>query len=109
MLGERSGFVENYNPDFNDGSNFFSSSWLGLVGGSYFEGWRVVGWCAEPPNNNLVADINFYGFAKFSSAHPGVTNFAFCDGSVHSIPNDVPVETFRALGSIDGGEVIGEY
>ena len=89
MLGERSGEISGFDPAFNEGSNFFSSSWLGIVGNSNFSGWRVVAWCSESPNSQLVFDGNFYGFAKFSSAHPGISNFAFCDGSVHSISDTI--------------------
>lgn len=41
---------------------------------------------------------------SISSAHPGGSNFLFCDGSVHFLPDDVPLETLRGLLTRDGGE-----
>ena len=40
----------------------------------------------------------------FGSNHPTVTNFAFGDGSVHSIPNSISLEVFRQLGSRKSSE-----
>jgi prepilin-type N-terminal cleavage/methylation domain-containing protein/prepilin-type processing-associated H-X9-DG protein len=46
----------------------------------------------------------------FSSFHTGVTNFVFCDGSVHSIRNGVDPATWVGLCTPEGGEVIsGDY
>ncbi|WP_165251051.1 DUF1559 family PulG-like putative transporter [Paludisphaera soli] len=41
-----------------------------------------------------------------SSFHSGGVNAAFCDGSVRFIRNSVDRETWRALGTMAGGEVI---
>ena len=40
-----------------------------------------------------------------SSYHPGGVNALFADGSVHFVKNSVSPVTWRALGSIAGGEV----
>jgi len=94
LLGERS-------------SATFDSQWAGVVTGSKFPGWRVVGWTGEPPNNEGSSEAHFHGFAQFNSTHMGgVTNFAFADGSVHSIDENVTKDLFFALGTIRGGEVI---
>ncbi len=42
----------------------------------------------------------------FRSDHSGGANFVFGDGSVRFLRNDIPIETYQALGSRDGGEVI---
>jgi prepilin-type N-terminal cleavage/methylation domain-containing protein/prepilin-type processing-associated H-X9-DG protein len=42
----------------------------------------------------------------FISRHPGGSNFAFADGSVHFLKNSINLRTFCALGSIAGGEVL---
>jgi prepilin-type N-terminal cleavage/methylation domain-containing protein/prepilin-type processing-associated H-X9-DG protein len=42
----------------------------------------------------------------FGSNHTGVTNFVFLDGSVRPIADGMDNLTFRALGTIAGGEVI---
>jgi prepilin-type processing-associated H-X9-DG protein len=41
-----------------------------------------------------------------SSRHPGGVNALFADGSVHFSKNTINPITWRALGSVAGGEVI---
>lgn len=43
---------------------------------------------------------------RFGSWHPGITQFAFGDGSVRPISNAIPVTILSALGSKAGSEVI---
>jgi len=95
LLGERS-------------SDTFDSTWAGVVTGTEFTGWRVIGWTGEPPNNKRNSDeAHFHGFAQFNSMHfGGATNFAFADGSVHAIDENVTPDLFYALGTIRGGEII---
>lgn len=45
----------------------------------------------------------------FRSTHPGGCNFLFADGSVKFIRQSIDMATYRALGSRNGGEVIGDY
>lgn len=63
---------------------------------------RVAGWNAcwtNWPNNQ-----------GFSSLHTGGAQFAFCDGSVHFISENIDLATYRNLATIAGGEVIsGEF
>jgi prepilin-type processing-associated H-X9-DG protein len=40
------------------------------------------------------------------SYHPGGVNALFADGSVHWIKNSINYQTWHALGTIAGGEVI---
>jgi prepilin-type N-terminal cleavage/methylation domain-containing protein/prepilin-type processing-associated H-X9-DG protein len=55
-----------------------------------------------------------YRFHGYGSNHPGGANFAFCDGSVHFLPNSVSttmvgnITQLDALSSRAGGEVIPE-
>lgn len=44
-----------------------------------------------------------------SSLHPGGAQFLLCDGSSRFIPETIAIRTYSALGTMDGGEVIGEY
>ncbi len=47
-----------------------------------------------------------YAAVTSRSYHPGVVNALFADGSVHSVKNSINVQTWRALGTVGGGEVI---
>jgi prepilin-type N-terminal cleavage/methylation domain-containing protein/prepilin-type processing-associated H-X9-DG protein len=46
---------------------------------------------------------------NFRSFHTGGAQFAFCDGSVHFLSENIDMGTYRALSTIGGGEVIGEF
>lgn len=60
-----------------------------------------------PPNSQLgKADADFIE-RPFGSNHPGVTQFAFVDGSVQTLPNGVDLQIYLALATSSGGEVIG--
>jgi prepilin-type processing-associated H-X9-DG protein len=50
---------------------------------------------------------NTLGQWGFRSFHPGGVNFAFADGSVKFIKNSVNLNTYRALGTRNVGEVVG--
>jgi prepilin-type N-terminal cleavage/methylation domain-containing protein/prepilin-type processing-associated H-X9-DG protein len=71
----------------------------------------AIATCAIDPNagrsdgSDYDADdwANVYGF---SSLHPGGLQFAFADGSVRFLGNDVPRTLYRALATRDGGEVV---
>ncbi|TWT39239.1 DUF1559 domain-containing protein [Blastopirellula retiformator] len=40
----------------------------------------------------------------FSSKHPGGANFVMADASVHFLPETIDFDTYRGLGTINGGE-----
>jgi hypothetical protein len=46
---------------------------------------------------------------SFRSTHPGGAQFVLCDGAVRFISQTINMPTYKALGSKDGGEVVGEY
>ena len=52
-------------------------------------------------------DQSTYAAATARSYHPGRVNAGLLDGSVHAINNDIELETWRSLGTIAGGEVVG--
>ena len=107
LMGERS-------------ANVFDSQWPGIIDGSEHTGWRVVGWTGEPPNNpprrdpvvivnddgsEEILEIHFHGFAQFNSMHGGgLTTFAFVDGSVRFISDDIDPRVFKAMGTIKNGD-----
>jgi prepilin-type N-terminal cleavage/methylation domain-containing protein/prepilin-type processing-associated H-X9-DG protein len=43
------------------------------------------------------------------SRHPGGVNVSFIDGSVHFVSDTIDLDTWRALGSRDGGEVVPSW
>jgi prepilin-type N-terminal cleavage/methylation domain-containing protein/prepilin-type processing-associated H-X9-DG protein len=47
-----------------------------------------------------------FGAVPARSYHPGGVNAGFCDGSVHFLKDTIDYTTYRALGTINGGEVI---
>ena len=106
MLGERS---KGHLNSARGVSGEFDSTWVGVVTGSPFTGWRVLGWTGEPPNNDpgQNSEVHFHGFAQFNSAHVGgITICGFADGSIHSIRDEISPRVFEALGSTRGGEII---
>jgi prepilin-type processing-associated H-X9-DG protein len=42
-----------------------------------------------------------------NSGHTNGVNLCLCDGSVRFVPNSVSLTTWRAVGSRNGGEVLG--
>ncbi len=56
----------------------------------------------------LATDVDDASHNKFGGPHPGVTMFAFLDGHVEAMSNDVEIETLKAMSSIAGGEVISK-
>lgn len=44
----------------------------------------------------------------FGSMHTGGAQFARADGSVAFLSESIALATFRALGTVAGGEVVGE-
>jgi prepilin-type N-terminal cleavage/methylation domain-containing protein/prepilin-type processing-associated H-X9-DG protein len=63
---------------------------------------------------NVVNAINTPNTATFNniamgSQHPQGCNFVLADGSVRFVRESIPLGTYRALASRNGGEVIGDY
>ncbi|MGL4514997.1 MAG: DUF1559 domain-containing protein [Lacipirellulaceae bacterium] len=58
------------------------------------------------PNAKLDGPSAAFVQRPFSSQHPGVTNFVYCDGSVHPLADDIDLSTYYGLGTVNGGEVI---
>jgi type II secretory pathway pseudopilin PulG len=62
---------------------------------------RIAGWAAcrsDWPNNT-----------GFNSMHPGGVHMGMGDGSAHFFSENIDLSTWRNLGTISGGEVVGEF
>jgi hypothetical protein len=62
----------------------------------------------DPPNScvsRLAAGVHF-NYLPLGSFHPGITQFAFIDGSVHIIADDIELEVYKDLATVNGGEVV---
>lgn len=66
-------------------------------------------------NNAITSASEYYsingaaGSWNLTSAHPGGVQFLFGDGSSHFISETINLNTYRDLGSIRDGNVLGEY
>jgi prepilin-type processing-associated H-X9-DG protein len=67
---------------------------------------NCLGAATHPPDWVIVPACQSLGQFGFRSLHPGGSNFAFADGSVKFIKDSINLETYRALGTRAGGEVI---
>jgi len=60
----------------------------------------------NPPNICVTRfDINF-NYLPLGSFHPGITQFAFVDGSVHLIADNIELEVYKDLATVNGDEVV---
>ena len=87
-------------------------------GNSFYDGFTT----ALPPNTRspagtpaLDSDLSSededdggptYAAITSRSYHPGCVNAVFADGSVHTVKDSINYQTWRALGTVGGGEVI---
>jgi len=70
---------------------------------------------AAIPLNTSIPGKQLYGAGdwpnvySFRSMHSGGANFCMADGSVRMVSDSINLATYRALSTVNGGEVIGDY
>jgi hypothetical protein len=87
MFGESTG----KGAESNDPTNIYHAPY----------GWMGAGvmWTANSPGIETTA------FSRFSSEHPGIVQYCFADGSVHSLSTEIEFALFHALSTMKYGEV----
>jgi prepilin-type N-terminal cleavage/methylation domain-containing protein/prepilin-type processing-associated H-X9-DG protein len=102
LIGEAS-------PEDQNSSAFMSDGDWATTGMQLNFDWANSGFCIDgsgTPNSAVCWQI----MRGFRSDHPGVVQFAFCDGSVRAISEEISHRTLRALSTRARGEVTnGEY
>ncbi len=69
----------------------------------------LVSWCVSNPTNNepCISGASYDTlFLASRSRHPGIVDTLFGDGSARAVKNSISLSVWRALGSIQGGEVV---
>jgi prepilin-type N-terminal cleavage/methylation domain-containing protein len=60
------------------------------------------------PNTCATRDTTDFNYLPMGSYHPGVTQFAYIDGSVHIISDNIDRDLYKALGTTAYNEVLSE-
>jgi prepilin-type N-terminal cleavage/methylation domain-containing protein/prepilin-type processing-associated H-X9-DG protein len=100
--------------DFDTNGDFFNDD-VNTVGGRFMTintpNSSAADQLAYCVGDNIFAPCNTNSPYAVSarSMHTGGVNTSFCDGSVHFISNSVSLQTWQALGTMNGGEVVGDY
>ena len=86
--------------------------WSGIRGANWISGFGSAGGAINgwyPPNHPLPdLSIRAYLAAGPRSNHAGGAMISFADGSVQFISDSIELETFRAMWTVNGNEVITE-
>jgi prepilin-type N-terminal cleavage/methylation domain-containing protein/prepilin-type processing-associated H-X9-DG protein len=69
----------------------------------------VVSWNTGPADPLMPVSGAGGQFSAARSRHTGGVNVVLCDGSVRLVSNFISLATWKALGTMDGGEVVGAY
>ena len=88
--------------------NDLAYQWRSDYGGYWLQGFHMTLYThAGPPNTRSCAFPPSSMLMVPNSAHTGGLNLMLCDGSVRFVANGVSLQTWRAVGTRNGGEVIG--
>ncbi len=98
MLGEKYINPDDYLTGLDGGDDWsmYTGQQDDIVRGAYCGDTTQPTTCLTPMQDTPGLMGNFSG-GGFGSAHSGVTNFAFCDGSLHTISNSIDPEVHRRL------------
>jgi prepilin-type N-terminal cleavage/methylation domain-containing protein/prepilin-type processing-associated H-X9-DG protein len=66
-------------------------------------------WHSAPPGSRSCMFPPQRIMTTANSNHPGGVNLLLCDGSVRFVPYSIDLPTWRALGTRNGGEALGDY
>lgn len=111
------GLANGYQPP-NDPAQFeaatvaISRGWAGQRGAGWIHGREYwTNYHHYHPPNSTVPDMGSCGNGIFGarSEHMGGVNVLMCDGSVRFASDSIDLDTWRALATRGGGEVIGEW
>ncbi|REJ89129.1 MAG: DUF1559 domain-containing protein [Planctomycetota bacterium] len=86
----------------NDQLGWFTT-WVGRVAEGEEAFQRVLGSLDHTPNDPVAH------FDDYSSQHEGGAQFVLADGHVRFISENMNLFVYRAVGTISGGEVVGEF
>ena len=81
------------------------------VGGPWLQGYHSTTsyWHTAPPNTRSCMFPPSRIMTTANSNHSAIVNVCLCDGSVRSVNNSIGIATWRALGTRNGGEVLGDF
>ncbi|HEX6963866.1 MAG TPA: DUF1559 domain-containing protein, partial [Lacipirellula sp.] len=60
--------------------------------------------CVARNPANCITGVVQFNHLPMGSFHPGITQFVNVDGSVRGIPDDIDINVYKALATVDGGE-----
>jgi len=107
FFGETQGEVVNNDRQFCWGIGWQESIPIGTAFDKSNSNWIIPSPGLNPFINSEGSTV--YSSLQFSSAHLGVVNFAFADGSTHSLSRSLNELTLSQLATASRGEVVNEF
>ena len=103
MIGERQNGP--FRTAGSHGTHFeYETTWIGAVRDiddpTDDHGHMVLFQTGHPPNHSDSDDRDV------SAPHSGIAQFLMCDGSVHAVEENIDLDVYRALGTMNVGEVV---